>query len=130
MIFDYGILFADKQAMTATTDGQFIVDLGPGDTGRAEKLSLVAVTPASTGTMQVKLNTSDTLNAAKSALASPDTVATYDVAAERIERGGTVFASRLPHGMKRYAAVSIVVTGALIGEPVTCGLVTDVQSNG
>lgn len=129
MIYDALNLFAKKQTLAAATDGEFIVDLGQGDAGHSEGMSLAVETPPSGGTMQVKLLSSDEVNAAKTALVTPVTVATYDVQADKITAGGCIFASRLPHGMKRYAAVSFTVTGALVGQPVTSGLVWDAQSN-
>lgn len=130
MIFDKLNIFSEDQTLAASTDGQFIVDLGKGDTGRAEGMSLVLTAPPSGGTLSVDLKTSDALNAGKTALDTPATVAIYNAPAAGIEAGGTIVASRLPHGMKRYAAVTFTVTGALVGQKVTCGLVWDAQSNG
>ena len=126
MILDKQNLFSSAQAVTATAPATDTVDLGAGDAGPSEGVSLfVGVDGATgTGTLAVELQTADAC-AANGTLTSPVTVATYPVGNDALKGGGKIVAARLPHGMKRYAGVNYVVTGTLTGAKITAGLVMD-----
>ncbi|MDR1490598.1 MAG: hypothetical protein LBS65_09005 [Desulfovibrio sp.] len=137
MILDAQTLFSKAQAFTATAASTNIVDLGEGDAGPSERLSLFVtadppftVTGVNAATITVELQTADAATAA--ALTSPVTVASYLVTKDAIQAGGKLVAARLPHGMKRYARLNYVVTlGAsttIADGKITAGLVWDVQS--
>ncbi|UQZ90840.1 hypothetical protein C4J81_17145 [Deltaproteobacteria bacterium Smac51] len=130
MILDKENMFSEGQAVTATAAATNIVDLGNGDIGPAEELSLLVMCSPYTGagTMTVTLQTSDELNAGKTALASPVTVATYPVTNERLTAGGKMVSARMPHGMKRYVGVNYTVTGALADGELAAGLLFDVTA--
>ena len=123
MYLDKQNMFSDKQAVSSTAPAADAVDLGAGDAGPAEGLSLfVGVDGASgTGTLVVELQTASAC-AAGGALTSPVTVAAYPVSNEALKAGGTIVAARLPQGMKRYAGVNYAVTGTLTGAKLTAGL--------
>ena len=127
MIFDKQNLFSDKQAVTATAPAADTVDLGLGDAGPSEGISLFVGVDGATGagTLAVELQTADAC-AANGALTSPVTVATYPVTNDALKGGGKIVAARLPHGMKRYAGLNYVVTGTVTGAKITAGLVFDV----
>ena len=126
MYLDKQNLFSDKQAVAATAAATDSVDLGKGDAGPAEQASLfVGVDGASgTGTLTVELLTADAC-AANGTLTSPVTVATFPVGNDTLKTGGKAVAVRLPHGMKRYAALNYVVSGTLTGARITAGIVMD-----
>lgn len=126
MILDKQNLFSDKQAVTATAPATDAVDLGLGDAGPSEGVSLFvgADGATGTGTLAVELQTADAC-AAGGTLTSPVTVATYPVSNDALKSGGKIVAARLPHGMKRYAGLNYVVTGTLTGAKFTAGLVLD-----
>lgn len=126
MFLDKQNLFSDKQAVTATALATETVDLGKGDAGPSEEVSLfVSADGASgTGTLVIELQTADAC-AAGGSLTSPVTVATYPVTNEALKAGGKIVAARLPHGMKRYAGLNYVVTGTITGAKITAGLVLD-----
>ena len=127
MFLDKQNIFSDKQAVAATGLDTDTVDLGKGDAGPTEGVSLFVGADGctGTGTIVVELQTADAC-AAGGALTSPVTIATYPVGNEALKAGGKIVAARLPHGMKRYAGVNYVVTGAVTGLKLTAGLVMDV----
>jgi hypothetical protein len=125
MILDKENMFSLAQGpITATAGSTNIVDLGPGDTGPSERLSLfVTCEPpfTGTGTISVELHTADETTA--SALTSPVTVASYSIANAALSAGGKLVSARLPHGMKRYARLNYVVSGTVAAGSLTAGLV-------
>lgn len=127
MYFDKQNMFSDKQAVTATAAAADTVDLGPGDIGPSGEASLYVGASGYTGagTLVVELQTADAVDAA-GVLTSPVTVATYSVTNAALLAGGKIAASRLPHGMKRYAGLKYTVTGTLAGGTLTAGIVLDV----
>ena len=130
MYLDHENIFSKGQAVTATAASVNTVDVGPGDTGPSERLSLFATAaPAftGTGTIAVALQTADAVDAA-GALTSPVTVATYAVSNDALTAGGQLIASRLPHGCKRYLRLNYAVTGTVAAGAITAGLVWDVQA--
>lgn len=131
MYMDKENIFSWKQAVTATALSTDIVDLGKGDAGPSENISLYVGVDGygGTGSMVVQLLTSDALNTAGDALDSAVTLATWPVTTAAITAGGKVMADRLPHGMKRYARLNYAVTGTLTGGTLDAGLVWDVQAN-
>ncbi len=126
MILDKQNLFSDKQAVTATALATDTVDLGLGDAGPSESISLFVGVDGATGagTLAVELQTADAC-AANGTLTSPVVIATYPVGNDALKSGGKIVAARLPHGMKRYAGVNYVVTGTVTGAKLTAGLVLD-----
>lgn len=131
MYLDKQNLFSQNQAVTAAAAADNTVDLGPGDTGPSENISLFANAGTAftgAGTLVVEVQTADEVNAG--ALVTPVTVATYPVANATLKAGGKLVAARLPHGMKRYAGLNYAVTGTLNAGTITAGLVWDVQANG
>ena len=127
MYFDKQNLFSDKQAVTATAAATDTVNLGPGDIGPADAATLYVGTSGYTGagSLVVELQTADAVDAA-GVLTSPVTGATYQVANATLLSGGKAVATRLPHGMKRYAGLKYTVTGTIAGGSVTAGIVLDV----
>lgn len=133
MILDKENLFSSGEAVTATALSADMVDLGQGDAGPSEQLSLFVNAGKAftgTGTVVVELTTADKLNTAGTALDSPVIAATYPVGNEMLLAGGKLVAARLPHGMKRYARLHYKVSGTLADGTITAGLVLDPQSQG
>jgi len=126
MILDFENMFSKDQAVTATGTSTNIIDLGPGDAGPSERLSLfVTADPAftSTGTLVVTLQSAD-----DKAMASPDTPISFSLSNAQLLAGGKLIASRLPHGCKRYLSLNYTVTGTIADGKLTAGLVWDVQA--
>lgn len=131
MILDKENMFSENQAVTATAVSTDIVDLGPGDTGPSEGVSLFVTAGTAftgAGTISVMVETSDELNGAGTALSGAVTVATYPVSNDALLAGGKLVGARLPHGMKRYARLNYAVTGTVAAGTLTAGLVWDVQA--
>lgn len=130
MILDKQNMFSQAQAVTATADSTDAVDLGPGDAGPSERLSLFATCdPPFTGggTMRVDLKTADDVDGSGN-LTSPVTIAEYPVANAALLEGGKIVAARLPHGCKRYLRLSYAVSGSIADGTITAGLALDVQA--
>ena len=130
MILDNENIFSKDQAVTATADSTNVVDLGLGDTGPSEALSLfvnAGTAFTGTGTISIALRTADALSSG--ALSSPVTIATFDITNDQLKAGGKLVSARLPHGMKRYADLNYTVGGTIAAGKVTAGLVLDSQSN-
>ena len=130
MIMDKKNLFSDEQAVTSTAAGAYVVDLGKGDAGPSEQLSLVITAAGYTAAAAttVELKTADTVSSGS--LVSAVTVAQYPVTSAAIVAGGKIVADRLPHGMKRYAGLNYSVgSGGLTSGTMTAGLVWDVMAN-
>lgn len=130
MYLDKENLFSFEQAVTATAAAPSVVDLGRGDAGPSERISLfVNAEPAFTGggALVVELRTADTVSEA-GALVSPVTVAQYPVTAAQLLEGGKLVSARLPHGMQRYAGLQYTVSGSLAAGKLTAGLVLDSQA--
>lgn len=130
MIMDKSNLFSDAQAVTSTAAGAYVVDLGKGDAGPSEAISLVVTAAGYTGAAAttVELKTADTVSSG--ALVSATTVASYPVTSAAIVAGGKIVADRLPHGMKRYAGLNYSVgSGGLTSGTMTAGLVWDVMAH-
>ena len=131
MILDYENMFSKDQAVTATGGSTSSVDLGPGDAGPSERVSLfVTANPAFTGagTIAVEVQTSGAV-AANGDLTSPATIASYAVSNANLAAGGKLLAARLPHGCKRYLRLNYVVSGTIAAGKITAGLVWDVQAD-
>lgn len=131
MILDYENMFSKEQAVTATDAAASTVDLGPGDVGPSERVSLFVSAPVAftgAGTITVTLQTADAVGSDGS-LTSPVTVATYSISNAKLTAGGKLLASRLPHGCKRYLGLSYTVSGAVAAGMITAGLVWDVQAD-
>lgn len=130
MILDYENMFSDGQAITASAAATNIIDLGPGDSGPAEGVSLFvsASTPfTGGGSLFITLLTADSLDAA-GALASPIELVDYNIRNELLVAGGKLVGARLPHGMKRYAGLKYEISGTLADGVITAGLALDVQA--
>ncbi len=127
MLFDAENLFSKDQAVTNTAVSTNTLDLGPGDHGPSENISLVVTAGGFfAGAGAVELQTADAC-AADGTLTSPVIVATYPVSADALLKGGTVVSSRLPHGLKRYVRLNYNMTTAGADGTVTAGLVLDAQ---
>lgn len=130
MILDKENMFSYQQAVTATGASAGTVDLGPGDAGPSERLSLfVTADPpfTGTGTLAVDLQTADAVGA-DGKLAGPVTVAGFAVSNTALKAGGKLMAARLPHGCKRYLGLNYTVSGSVAAGTITAGLVRDVQA--
>lgn len=129
MILDYENMFSKGQAVKATTLSDNVVDLGPGDAGPSEQLSVFVNVdvPFTKGGFTVELKTADEVTD-NGVLTNPAIVATFPCAEVYTKAGGKMFAARLPHGMRRYAALNYVLDEAGSGGTVTAGLVFDVQA--
>lgn len=129
MILDYQNMFSKGQAVKATGLSANVIDLGLGDAGPSERLSLFVNldVPFTKGGFTVELKTADEVDNA-GALVAPVTVATFPCAEVYTKAGGKMLAARLPHDMRRYAAVNYVLDEGASGGTVTAGLVFDVQA--
>ncbi|MDR2488769.1 MAG: hypothetical protein LBD42_04680 [Desulfovibrio sp.] len=131
MILDYDNMFSKDQAVTATSGSTSTVDLGPGDAGPSERVSLFVTssTPfTGTGSLAVELHTSNAVGGDGS-LTSPATIASYAVVNSKLTAGGKLLAARLPHGCKRYLRLNYVVTGTIAAGKITSCLAMDVQAD-
>jgi hypothetical protein len=129
MIIDAENLFSNNQAVTATGSATNVVDLGKGDAGPSERLSLfvAASTPfTGSGTITVEVQTADAVSSG--ALSSPVTLATYPISNAALLAGGKLLADRLPHGLKRYAGLKYTVGGTVAAGKITAALVWDVEA--
>ena len=133
MILDKSNLFSDEQAVTSGgTAGAYVVDLGKGDTGPSEGVSLFVTaknySACASGGITVELKTADTVSSG--ALVSATTIAQYPVTSGAVIAGGKIVADRLPHGMKRYAGLNYAIgSGGAAGGDITAGLVWDVVAH-
>ena len=133
MIFDAQNLFSRAQAVTATAVSENTLDLGHGDYGPSESVSLVVCASGYTaGSLTVELQTADAVSST-GALTSPVTVASFPVSAAALKAGGNIVAARLPHNLKRYVALAYTAPsgeGAVVpaGGSITAGLALDVQA--
>ena len=133
MIFDAQNLFSKDQAVTATAASTNTLDLGRGDYGPSESVSLVVCASGFTaGSLTIELQTAVACSSA-GALTSPVTVASFPVSAAALKAGGNIVAVRLPHGLKRYVCLNYAAaTGegaaAPAGGTITAGLALDVQA--
>lgn len=133
MIFDAQNLFSKAQAVTATAVSTNTLDLGRGDYGPSESVSLVVCASGYTaGSLTVELQTADACSDT-GALTSPVTVASFPVSAAALKEGGTIVAARLPHHLKRYVALAYTAPSgegavAPAGGSITAGLALDVQA--
>lgn len=126
MILDKGNIFSLDENVAATKDSAEVVDLGPGDAGPSESLSLfvsVAKPFSGSGSLAVALYGAEELDGAN--LKTPRLLATYQALPEAVTGGGKAVATRLPHGSGRYLRLKYTVSGALTGGEVTAGLVFD-----
>lgn len=127
MLFDAQNLFSKAQKVTSTAVSANTLDLGPGDFGPSETISLVVIADGFTaGEGAVELQTADACST-DGELTSPVVIASYPVAAKDLKAGGQVVATRLPHGLKRYASLNYNMTTDGAGGSITSGLVLDVQ---
>lgn len=133
MIFDAQNLFSKAQKVTATATSDNTLDLGRGDYGPSESVSLVVCASDYTaGSLTVELQTADAC-ADTGALTSPVTVASFPVSADALKAGGVIVAARLPHHLKRFVCLAYTVgsgEGAVApaGGAITAGLALDVQA--
>ena len=133
MIMDKANLFSDEQAVTSGgTAGAYVVDLGKGDAGPSEDISLFAYatgySACASGGVTVELKTAATVSSG--ALVSATTVATYPVTSAAVVGGGKIVAARLPHGMQRYAGINYAIgSGGAAGGTITAGLAWDVEAH-
>ena len=126
MILDAQNMFSKDQAVTATATSTNFLDLGPGDHGPSESVSLVVQANGFTaGALAIELKTSDALSSG--ALSSPVTVATFPITATQLAAGGLIVAARLPHALKRYVALNYNVGTTCADGTFTAGLTLDVQ---
>ena len=129
MILDKNNIFSNAQSVTATTTATDTLDLGEGDLGPAEGISLfvnVQEPYTGSGTMTVELKTASTLTSTGTLQGGGTTIATYPLENQALIQGGKVLAARLPQGLSRYCAINYQVVGALSTGTITAGLVMDV----
>jgi hypothetical protein len=132
VILDNETMFSKAQGpLTATAPSTSVVDLGAGDAGPSERLSLfVTCNPPFTGagTLTVELQTAAGVSG--DALSSPAVAAAYSIANAALLAGGKLLSARLPHGMKRYARLNYTLsTGAtLAAGKLTAGLALDTDA--
>lgn len=127
MIFDAQNTFSKDQAVTATALSTNTLDLGPGDHGPSERISLVVcATGYTAGAGTVELQTAD-VSAADGALTSPVVIASFPFPAAALKAGGQIVSARLPHGLKRYVRLNYNMSTAGAGGTMTAALVLDVQ---
>jgi hypothetical protein len=138
MILDKELLFADKQAVTASAAAQNIIDLGPliggsgvnliRDIGAGEPLWIFlssgaqAVAPAG-ASVSVTLDTSDT-----EAMGAPISLGTVILTPAGIGAGALYVARLPPANYHRYLRATFTVTGGPITQGAfTLGITWDVQ---
>ncbi len=130
MILDAENLFCREQAVTATAQAANVIDLGRGDAGPSEGLSLLVMAAGFTsGSLNLELQTAESLNG--NALESPVKVVSYPVDAAKLTAGGKLVAARLPQGLKRYLGLAFTVPAdgtAPAGGKITAGLVLNVEA--
>ncbi len=127
MFFDAQNTFSMDQAVTSTALSTNTLDLGPGDHGPSERISLVVcATGFTAGAGTVELQTAD-VAAADGALTSPVVIASFPVPAATLKAGGTIVAARLPHGLKRHVRLNYNMSTNGAGGKLTAALVLDVQ---
>jgi hypothetical protein len=132
VILDNETMFSKAQGpITASVASTDVVDLGGGDAGPSERLSLfVTCNPPFTGagTLTVELQTADAVSGG--ALTSPVTAAAYAVANAALLAGGKLLSARLPHRMKRYVRLNYVLStsATLAAGKLTAGLVLDMYA--
>jgi hypothetical protein len=132
MYIDKEAMFSQDQALTATGNATNIVDMGAGDAGPAEGLSLFVHASApytGSGTLTVNLQTAEAVNAAGTALESPVILASYPIQNAALLKGGKLLAARLPHGCKRYISLSYTVAGTIVDGKLTSFLTLDAQTD-
>lgn len=133
MIFDAQNLFSKDQKVTATATSTNTLDLGRGDYGPSESVSLVVCASGFTaGSMTIELQTADAC-ADTGALTSPVTVASFPISAAALKEGGNIVAVRLPHNLKRYVCLAYTVPSgegavAPADGKITASLALDVQA--
>ena len=129
MILDKNNIFSTAQSVTSTTSATDVLDLGEGDPGPAEGISLfvnVQEPYTGSGTMVVELKTSPALTSTGTLQGGGTTIATYPLESQALIQGGKVLAARLPQGLSRYCALNYQVAGSLSTGTITAGLVMDV----
>lgn len=111
-------MFSENQALSSGVDSDNILDVGPGDLGVGNNISLfVSTDGAATGAMTVSLSTSDSED-----MTGAVKLADYFVATDKVQALGVVLKTRLPAGCKRY--LRLLYSGAT-GGTVSAGLVQD-----
>ena len=131
MIFDAQNIFSKDQKVAGGETSENTLDLGPGDHGPSESISLVVcATDYTGGSLTVELQTADACSEAGE-LTEPVTVASFPVGADALKEGGVIVAARLPHHLKRYVCLSYAAGegGAPAGGSITAGLALDVQAD-
>ena len=128
-ILDFQNMFSRDQAVTATAVSTNTIDLGPGDAGPSERISLLVNSDGYTGagTLSVELQTSDVVGAG-GVLTTPVAVASFDITNAALLAGGKLVGARLPHGCKRYLRLNYVVDGVIAGGTIVAGLTWDVAA--
>lgn len=116
---DYEAEFSRNQAIVATAVSTNVVKVPRGDIGKGRPVVLQVYANGYTGsgTLTVEVQT-----AADAAMTSPETIATYPIANDRLLKGGSVLAADIPTGAGEYLRLNYVVTGTLTGGLVTAGL--------
>lgn len=129
MILDYENMFSKGQVVKASELSANVIDLGLGDAGPSERLSLFVNVdaPFTKGGVTIELQTADEVDS-KGVLTAPSIVAKYPCAEAYTKSGGKVVAARLPHDMRRYAVLNYVLDEGASGGTMTAGLVFDVQA--
>ena len=130
MYLDKENMFSDAQEVTATAAATHVIDLGQGDIGPSERISLfVNAEPPFTGggTLVVALQTAEEVTPAGD-LDTPVVVAQFPVTNDALLEGGKLVSARLPHGMQRYAGLAYTVTGGVADGKLISGLVLDSQA--
>ena len=119
---DAELQFSDNQPVAASADATNIVDTNGGDYGVGDPpLHLYVLADGYTGgTLKVDLKTSDAVGG--TVMTNPVTLATFNVEADRMAKGGQVVAARLPHGCKRYLGLSYTADGGGTDGKITAGL--------
>lgn len=131
MILDKGNLFSENQAITATDDSQYALEL-PENVGRGKPVPLlIQVTQdfaaAGAATLEVALQDSSSKDAATFA----DVVKTPAIALATLKAGYKIPLAFVPYSTKKYIRLNYTVaTGPMTAGKITAGIVADVQSNG
>lgn len=128
MMVDAELQFSKDQAVSAAADSANVIDLAGVDHGKGEPVMLYVHANGYTGgTLKVDLKTAAGVTGA--VLASPITLATFNVEAPAMTRGGLVVSAALPMGIRRYVGLSYTPTGGGAAGKITAGLTLGTQTN-
>ncbi|MCC8189346.1 MAG: hypothetical protein LIP77_01745 [Planctomycetes bacterium] len=119
MMTDKQLCFSEDQALASGAESENVLDIGPGDLGLGNNISLFAsVKGAPASDLEVVIMTSGTADKS-----DPQKVAAYHATAADMLAGGKVIDARVPTGCRRYLWLEY---NGVTGGTVFAGLAKDV----